>query len=537
MAGILGIDLDSHELRLVELHQSSAGQQLHAALVLPLTSASAADMGLQLKAKLKEVGFKATTAAIALGHDAFMCRDIRHPDIPANELPAIVQFQAMKECALPADDSIVDYVPISGTLASGEKRSLTFVVRKGRVKFCQDMCEAAGLKLLAVVPRPMALLAGLPKGNLEGTDTTGYACSNSFFVLHHGSMIFSRSMGAPNDVDDFIGELRRSIAGYENQANVPVLTKVMLAGHELPADVEQHLGSFHIPMELYSPYMGIAGAERLSGHGDYAVASGAAQLKKAFKTVPVEFLEPKKVVVKPNRSRSYLLVGGVAAAAVALLVYGLYWMLTSSADSEIASIKERIQLMQQKEKEFADVDKRFEAIKAWKDHELYILEEIYNLVEVFPDVAGVQITKAEWRTITPSTAPGLGGAGAASAANTPSKFTASKVTSTAPVAAASLKTQPIKPVAKLTVKATAENEQQLKSLETALRDSRYWKWVKSDLVTQEANTRIYELDVLPLKPEDYRSVIAIGSNVTAPEGAQTNRPGTRRGFRPTGGGR
>jgi hypothetical protein len=143
----------------------------------------------------------------------------------------------------------------------------------------------------------------------------------------------------------------------------------------------------------------------------------------------------------------------------------------------------------------------------------------------------VQITKAEWRTIAPVVTPG------AAAAAAPAKYTVSKApNATAPVAAAP-KAQPIKAVAKLTVKATAENEQQLKTLEAALKNSSHWKWVKSDLVTQEANTRIIELDVLPLKPEDYRSVITVGSNVTAPEGTQTNRPGRGRGFRPTGGGR
>lgn len=532
MAGILGIDLDSQELRLVELNQSSAGAQLHAALVLPLATASAADVGLQLKAKLKEVGFKATSAVIALGHDAFLCRDVRHPDIPANELPAIVQFQTMKECAISGDEAIVDYIPISGTLPSGEKRSLTFVARKGRIKFCQQLCEVAGLKLQGIVPRAVALQAGLPKTASEGSDAIGYACSNSFFVLHQGAMIFNRSLGTPYDSEDLVSEIKRSIAGYETQANTLPLMKLMLADHDLPEDAEDHLQDFRVPVELYNPYQGVNGADRLTGQGDYAAACGAALVNKAFKKPPVEFLEPKKVVVKPNRSRSYLLVGGIAAAAIALLVYGLYWMLTSSADSEIATLQDRIKDMQKREKDYADVEKRAEAIKQWKDHELFILEEIYDLVESFPDVAGVQITKAEWRTIAPTTTPGAAGAAAA-----PPKYTVSKApNATAPVAAAP-KTQPIKPVAKLTVKATAENEQQLKSLETAPRDSRHWKWTKTDVVTQDANSRIYELDVLPLKPEDYRTVITVGSNVTAPEGTQTNRPGARRGFRPTGGGR
>ncbi len=144
------------------------------------------------------------------------------------------------------------------------------------------------------------------------------------------------------------------------------------------------------------------------------------------------------------------------------------------------------------------VEKRAEAIKNWKDHELFILEEIYDLVETFPDIAGVQITKAEWRTIAPVATPG--GAAAAAA---PPKYNVSKAPNSAAPVAAAPKNLPIKPIAKLTVKASAENEQQLKSLEAALKDHNHWNWVKTDLVPQEANTRVYELNVLPLKPEDY----------------------------------
>ncbi|HMP17818.1 MAG TPA: hypothetical protein PKD72_12395, partial [Gemmatales bacterium] len=512
---------------------ASAGASLHAALSLPLESTSAVEIGARLKARMKEVGFKATSAIVALGHDAFMCRDIRHPDIPANELPAIVQFQAIKETTIPADDAIIDYIPIAIPLPSGEKHSLTFIVRKARVRFCEALCEAAGLKLLFVVPRALALQAGLPT-KPDGEDTAGYACSNSFFVLHQGSMIFNRSMGSPYDTEEYVSELRRSVAGYDNQAHMPPLSVLRLASHQLPQDVETSLDSLRTPVEFYSPYQHVTGAERLEGAGDFAVALGAAFLPKLYKKPPVDFLEPKKVVIKPSKARPYLLVGGVAAAALALLLYGLYWMLTSSADSEIAALKDRIQIKQQKEKDYADVEKRFEAIKIWKEYELFILEELYELVNTFPDIAGVQITKAEWRSISPGNTPGSGTAAASS------RFTSSKTgpMGTAPSQAqAPAKATPIKPVAKLTVKATAENDAQLKNLEASLRNSSHWKWVKSDLVPQETNTRIYELDVLPLKPEEYRNIITIGTNVTAPESSQSNRPGTRRTFRTTGGGR
>jgi hypothetical protein len=288
----------------------------------------------------------------------------------------------------------------------------------------------------------------------------------------------------------------------------------------LPGDVLDQLGQQRIPVQLFDPYLGIAGAERLLGHGDYAVACGAAQVSKAFKKPPVDFLEPKKVFVKPNRTRAYALVGGVAAAAVALLIYGAYWFLTSSTAQDIAILQDRINQKKEQEKNYGDVEKRFEAVKTWKEHELFILEEIYDLHETFPDVAGVQIVKAEWKVIAPTTnAP----AGAA----TPASKNAAATTPAA-------KTQ-LKPIATLSVKATADQEDQLKAMEAALKNSRHWRLTRTDVSNTERNTRTYELGVLPMKPEDYRSVITVGANVTATEGSTTTNRNRR--LRPIGGGR
>ena len=101
-----------------------------------------------------------------------------------------------------------------------------------------------------------------------------------------------------------------------------------------------------------------------------------------------------------------------------------------------------------------------------------------------------------------------------------------------------LKSAAVKPVARLVLKAQAEDEEQLNALQKALKDSSHWRWVKFEVVAQEKNTKIFELDVLPLKPEDYRATIAAGKNVSATgEGSNSNRPGNRRGFRPPSGSR
>jgi len=516
-SNVLGIDLDAGEMRLVELVPGGGGYTLHAALTLPAGAADAAALGAQLKDRMKEVGFKATSAVIALCHDAFTARVVRHPNIPEGELPAVVQFQVLKEVSLPADDTIVDYVPLKQLLATGERRSLTFVVRKGRVSFCEQLCEAAGIKLIAVVPSAIALTAELTKGRPEATGTAAFAAGNSFFVLSDGELVFNRSLAQPYDAADFFGELRRSIAGYENQPGMPALGALFIASNLMPANSEAYLAQSRVPAQLYDPYAGVQGTDRLAGHGDYAAALGAAQVTRAFRKAPVDFLNPKKVVVKPNNTRKYATWGAIAAGILIVTVAAGYWAITSTYDADISDLQAQITRKEPDKNLVAEVEKQFEMIDNWHRQQLYILEELYDLAATFPDMAGVQIVSAEWKRLPP----------AGSTPGAPAKpAPPAKPTGPAPRPVAA------RPVARMTIKATADQESSLRQLEEALRDSLHWKYVKTELVPQDSKSRVYELDIPAMTPAEYASVITPGKNVTASGNGQTTntprRPGVRR---------
>ena len=218
---------------------------------------------------------------------------------------------------MPADDSIVDYVQLKQPLATGERRSLSYVVRKGRVHFCEKLCEAAGLNLLAIVPRAVALTAALTRGRSESTGTAAFAAGHTFFVLSDGDLIFNRGLASPYDAADFAGELRRSIAAYESQPSVPALGGLFVATTSLPPGGEELLGQFRVPAQVYDPYASVQGSDRLR-RADFAVALGAAQVTRAFRKPPVDFANPKKVVIKPNNTRKYATWGAVAAAVLAV---------------------------------------------------------------------------------------------------------------------------------------------------------------------------------------------------------------------------
>jgi len=88
----------------------------------------------------------------------------RHPQ--GSETPAVseveeaglIRFQAVKELTDAPGEVVIDYVAGTGPVGV-ERRSLAVAVRKELLQAYQVMCDAAGLKLAALTPRPFALAA------------------------------------------------------------------------------------------------------------------------------------------------------------------------------------------------------------------------------------------------------------------------------------------------------------------------------------------------------------------------------------------
>src|SRR5205807_8726763 len=94
-----------------------------------------------------------------VGRDRVILKESRYPQVTPAEEPAVVRFQAVKELTEPAEEVVLDYTPVGEAAEGEERRALVLVMRRELLTAYRVLCKAAGLKLLALTPRPFGILA------------------------------------------------------------------------------------------------------------------------------------------------------------------------------------------------------------------------------------------------------------------------------------------------------------------------------------------------------------------------------------------
>ena len=121
---------------------------------------------------LKEANVPAAPVLACVGRERVILKELRYPKVPANEEPAIVRFQTAKELTESVEDSIIDYTHMANGAGAGESHALAVVVKKEVVNSLQGLCRGLGMKLLAITPRPAAVIGALDRSR-KGTVPVG----------------------------------------------------------------------------------------------------------------------------------------------------------------------------------------------------------------------------------------------------------------------------------------------------------------------------------------------------------------------------
>lgn len=409
MARFLAIDWEQQQLHVVQASTGRGGMRVDYALSWnlpePLTPASAENLGKKLREALKEANVTPAPVLACVGRERVILKELRYPAVPAQEEPAIVRFQAAKELTESPDDVIIDYTPMGNGSGTGERHALAVIVRKDVIHSLQGLCRGLGMKLLAVTPRPSAVIGALdrsrqgkvPVGAVEALLAIGPRWAD-LGILRGQTLLFARSLGVG---DTLAGEVKRSLTVFNAGAATAVQSVFVASdGDEtvLCGRLQELLG---VPVHLLDSFLpGDAVQVDKARRGRYTAAIGLCQRWSEKPELGINFVSPKEPRPAENPRKRQKVLAAVVAAIVVVFLFVFGNMVLADKRSQIQrKVAEKIAL-ENRLKTMAQENLDITALKDWDNTSISWIDELYDLTARFPNHKGFRINSL---TALPST--------------------------------------------------------------------------------------------------------------------------------------
>jgi hypothetical protein len=323
-------------------------------------------------------------------------KELRYPKVPANEEPAIVRFQTAKELTESVEDSIIDYTHMGNGAGPGESHALAVVVKKEVVNSLQGLCRGLGMKLLAITPRPAAVIGALdrsrkgkiPVGVVEALLTIGPRWAD-LSILRGQSLLFARSLGVGPTL---AGEVKRSLTVFDNSADSPVQTLFVASDGEESALCDRLGESLSLPVQFLDSFLPEDAVQvDKARRGRFTAAIGLVQRWSEKPQLAINFVCPKEPRQAANPRKRQKVIGAVAAAVVLLLLVVYANMVLAGKKNAVAEWTDNKTEAEARLKSLAQESLDINALKDWDNTSVSWLDELYDLTARFPSIKGFHI--------------------------------------------------------------------------------------------------------------------------------------------------
>lgn len=315
MKSILGLDIGSHSIKLIEIGTVGGVPQLLAAGSIPtppkaLQSSLEADhqaVAMAIKQLMKETGAKSTSVVIALPESQVFTRVIEVPALSARELSSAISWEAEQYIPLPLDQVNLDYSILRDAKETGTDKMDVLLVACPKsllerylaiVELAELIPLAAETEIIATARALSRSVANIKNASLLvslGAQTTDLA------ILRGGVLAFTRSISSGGEalsralvsgldfnvnqaeefkrtyglekdklqgkivtavkpiMDTIIGEMKRALAFYAEKHKDERVEVTLLSGGtaKLPGMVVYIAQNVGIEAQLANPWVGI----------------------------------------------------------------------------------------------------------------------------------------------------------------------------------------------------------------------------------------------------------------------------------------
>jgi Tfp pilus assembly PilM family ATPase len=399
LARLLAIDWDHDQLRIVAVGASRRGVAVEKTLTWPLgeelTAANGEAHGRKLRDALKAAGIAPAPVVACVGRERVVVKELRYPPVPAAEEPALVRFQAAKELSDLPDDVIIDYAPLSPPGQPGERQALAVALRKSAALGWQALARGLGVKLLALTPRPQALVGAVARAQDQGQASAGETIAvvavggkwAELAIIHQGRMLFARSLAVGAGL---AGDVKRSLSLFATSSAVGAPSALLVTGR-VGSDIEQKLrDTAGVPvqaLETLSKQESPLDTER----GALSAAIGAAHLWARNESLPINFAAPKQPKATANSGRQTKLVAAAAAIILVVAAFVVGNRVLAGKRATIAELTERKTDLEAAYGRLGQVKLDVDALREWEDTTIPWLDELHDLAARFPFQIGFRV--------------------------------------------------------------------------------------------------------------------------------------------------
>jgi Tfp pilus assembly PilM family ATPase/FtsZ-binding cell division protein ZapB len=382
--------------------------------VIPRKSAAAGESGLApdwLRQELARLGVgPASQVLVTLPRDDAFVRRLELPEVPDEELPAIVRFQMGTKSSVSMDEQSLDFLPLAKRSEMPGREVLAATVPHELLNEIRQQCQGLNATLVGVglAATAIAELVVRAEEGITG-DRTGaslvvgrFAHRLEISVYRLGGVFFSHaarlSAGVDGEAQSIVPEVSRALVALRGALSDLKIERVWTllgpAEQETVATaLERRLNCEVRPLDAWSMVStaGGTGGPDQAEKSQFAGPLGMLLSRGAPRALALDFLNPRKTVVKPDNRKRNLQMAGLGAGALVASLLGYQMWTVSSLDSEIEQLKFKDNQLAAEIKKAKPIENSVALIDKWRGDNVDWLDQMRDLVERMPSTERIYL--------------------------------------------------------------------------------------------------------------------------------------------------
>ena len=445
---VIALDIDQRMLRVVQVTTGKmpGSTRIKHVEVVPVPSErfdleNPRKVGEWIGEQLKALRLFPGNVVMAVRRGEAVLKELLLPPLKdAGEMASMVNMRAMRELPFPETDAVIDFtvtkVPTKKELQAAKKEALqrgaatdtmahvvVAAVHRDTVNRYRTIAEAGGLTLTGLGLRPLAsfraLKACVPEINGDAVALVSVRRHEvDVDILIDGRLVFSRELSVnleePEDVTDAAGqdcimqaakEIIRCLHSYEGSEAFKPLEHLYVAGG---TGLEDNLcdiirSQTDIDCKRMPPPTGVRLPKKRETEATRALtALGLALSFVDERGLAVNFLAPKRPVLRRNQGRTKWLLSIVILQALFVLLFGARSKLAEEYEVKLSGANGLISTYNTLAKQEKDIGrwtrKNADAIRSWHGANRHWLEHIAFLSSVIPQCDQIYLLKMNMRS-------------------------------------------------------------------------------------------------------------------------------------------